>query len=58
MIENFWVRLLYVEEVDVSNVGMPWQFCEQELSATQRSAEPVSRMTLYATGGVPIAIEP
>lgn len=58
VIENAWVRLLYVEELEVSNVSMPWQFCVQELSASQRSAEPVSKMTLYATGGVPTAIEP
>lgn len=50
-----------MEEDLESNVGFGGQDClEVQMAdeASQRSAEPVSRIILYATGGVPIASEP
>lgn len=51
-------RFLNVLEADASNVGTPLQPVMQLLEATQRSALPVSRMTLNDLAGVPIAIVP
>jgi len=57
--ENGWVVLVKVEEDDDWNAGMPVQVLDTHSEETRkRSAAPVSRMTLYATGGVPTAIEP
>jgi hypothetical protein len=57
--ENPSVVLVKVEEDDDWNDGMPEQALDTHSEETRkRSAEPVSRMTSYATGGVPTAIEP
>jgi len=52
------VRFLNVDELEAVNVVI-WSQPEPQLeSASQRSAEPVSRMTSKAVAGVPTAIEP
>ena len=57
--ENGCVVLVKVEEDDGLKAGMPVQLLDTHSEETRkRSAEPVSRMTSYATGGVPTAIEP
>jgi len=51
--------LLNVEEVEGSKVLIPSQEEDVQVElASQRSADPVSRITSYATGGVPTAMEP
>jgi hypothetical protein len=55
--ENDWDVFAKVEEPAGAKVGTRPQLLHCE-SATQRSAEPVSRITLNDTGGVPMAKDP
>ena len=59
VMENAWLVPVNEDETDESKVGRPLQADDVHPELMRkRSAEPVSRMTLYATGGVPIAIVP
>lgn len=58
---KLWLSDLNVVEDFSSKVAMSWGMLEVVLApveATQRSDEPVSRMTLKETAGVPMAREP
>jgi hypothetical protein len=56
---NAWPVLVKEDEDEESNAWMPLQAEDMHPELMRkRSEEPESRMTLYATGGVPIAIVP
>ena len=61
VIVKLWLSDLNVLDFCSSNVAISCGMLELEpepVDATQRSDEPVSRMTLNETGGVPIASDP
>jgi len=56
---NAWLVLVNEDEAEESKAWMPLQADDVHPEPMRkRSAEPESMMTLYATGGVPIAIVP